>query len=479
MWKMLGISAFGILSSCMFLSCGGHVAGDLQSGDGADAAIDTGIPVDDCQEGLRCAKGRVCHANRCVDGCSINGEYYPHGTENPLNRCVVCTSASETSWTPVRSDECIDMARISASRNHTCAISPSGGLKCWGANSYSKLGTDGGPSSVPAQVVGLESGVEAVASGGSHTCAVTKEGSAFCWGMQHQYVYHGISMGSVVGCGCHCDGGGGTSSYCSTPVPVFGLTSGVNGITAGDLHACANTSSGSVLCWGHNCEGSFGYGSQTFHSEPNPIIGLASGVVAISAGSHHTCALTSVGGVLCWGNAHGGLLGDGKTESALVPVAVTGLESGVAAISAGDSHTCALTAAGRLLCWGENNEGQLGNGTTDTSIFPVPVVGLEPSVAAVSAGYQHTCAITTQGKLFCWGSNGAGQLGVDVILSSESPVPVDGLSSAVIAVSAGGKHTCAVTQTGSVLCWGSNESGQLGDGTYENRWVPAPVTGFP
>jgi alpha-tubulin suppressor-like RCC1 family protein len=130
------------------------------------------------------------------------------------------------------------------------------------------------------------------------------------------------------------------------------------------------------------------------------------------------------------------------------------------------------------MCWGENNYGQLGNNVTLNSPRPVDVLGLSSGVAAISAGMLHTCALTSAGAVLCWGSGASGELGNNSTTDSYVPVAVAGLSSGVVAISAGGAHTCALTSAGSVLCWGQNNSGQLGNNSTTNSLIPVEVTGF-
>ena len=212
---------------------------------------------------------------------------------------------------------------------------------------------------------------------------------------------------------------------------------------------------------------------------PVDVSGLGSGVIAVAAGESHTCALTAGGGVKCWGNNEDGQLGDGTTTHRPTPVDVSGLGSGVSAVAAGEFHTCAVMAGGGVKCWGGNWDGQLGDGTTTSRSLPVDVSGLGSGVSAVAAGYGHTCALTAaRRRVKCWGRNSEGQLGDGTTTRHLTPMDVSGLGSGVIGVAAGDRHTCALTAGGGVKCWGRNLEGQLGDGTTIRRPTPVDVTGL-
>ena len=186
--------------------------------------------------------------------------------------------------------------------------------------------------------------------------------------------------------------------------------------------------------------------------------------IAVAAGGDivdHTCALTASGGVRCWGNNAYGQLGDGTTETRLAAVDVVGLTSGVIGLAAGDDHTCAIVSGGGVKCWGRNAWGQLGDGTTTDRYTPVTVSGLTGIVALV-AGYQHTCALTSGGGVKCWGWNYYGQLGNPSAPNGSAPVDVSGLTSGVVALAAGYQHNCAAMSGGGVKCWGYNYFGQAG-----------------
>ena len=347
---------------------------------------------------------------------------------------------------------------ITAGGSSTCALTSAGGLKCWGSNRNGQLGTGKTTASPsPVNVVGFTSGAIAVAVGfHDHACALTSGGGVKCWG------YNG--SGQL---------GNGTTTNSSVPVQVSGLTSGVTAIAAGDFHSCALTSGGGVKCWGHNGEGQLGSGSGNSRT-PVDVLGLTSGAIAIAAGALHTCALTSGGGVKCWGANSFGQLGNGTTANSSTPVDPSGLASSISAIAAGSSHTCALTSGGGVKCWGFNSHGELGNGSITRSTVPIDVSGLAGGATAVAAGVFHTCALLSAGAVKCWGSNASGQLGSGSG-NSRSPADVVGVAGGASAISAGSAHTCALTSSGGAKCWGANYYGQLGNGTRTNSRVPVDV----
>jgi alpha-tubulin suppressor-like RCC1 family protein len=351
---------------------------------------------------------------------------------------------------------------IAAGERHTCAVMSDGGVKCWGSNLGGQLG-DGSMDDrqMPVDVIGLGSQASAVTAGRGHTCALTSVGVAKCWG--------GNGWGQL---------GDGTLDGPPQPRAVHGLDSGVVAVSAGGDHACALTADGGVKCWGGNWIGQLGVGTPADHYPPVDVAGLNNTVSALTAGWQHTCALTEAGTVQCWGLNTYGQLGNGTQASGYGPMEVNGLVSEVAAVAAGVGHTCTLTASGAVKCWGWNTVGQLGDGTVITRTAPVDVVGLGSAASAVTSGDRHTCALTSGGSAQCWGWNGYGQLGDGTWNDRHTPAGVLGLDSDVAALSAGGGHTCALTTSGVVKCWGGNWAGQLGDGTTDYRQAPVAVTGL-
>lgn len=395
---------------------------------------------------------------------------------------------------------------------HSCALDDAGGVHCWGDNDDGQLGhgnsTD---SSVPVPVSGLDHGVLAIAAGTNHSCALMADGSVQCWGANglgqlgdgttdpHDTPVgvtglgqdavaitagHGSTCALTVTGGVECWGNGfngqlgnGTFGYSTQPVPVDGLTHGVVAIDASGGHVCALLQSGEIWCWGFNAQGQLGNGS-TSNGEASPVevVGLGQAAVAISAGGHHSCAVLADASVACWGENDYGELGDGSHGQSSVPVPVTGFVGEAAGISAGIRHSCARSRAGGLQCWGGDGFAQLGNGADGASSNPVQVAGLSAGVAWVDAGYRHTCALTRAGGAKCWGKNtGSGVLGDGSTQDRHTPVDVAGLSSNMRGIDAHYLHACAVDEAGGVVCWGDNADDQLGDGSGSDQHTPVPV----
>lgn len=378
---------------------------------------------------------------------------------------LIFGATAAVSTSPAVAGDSGDTGSLSGGDNFTCAVTSAGTVKCWGANPQGQLG-DGTttPQTTPQTVPGLNDVVE-VSAGWQHACALTTVGGVKCWGLNTN------------------DQTGTGSALLSVPIPtdVVGLGSGVAAISSGLFHTCALTDTGGVKCWGNNSSGELGDDSTTSQRTPVDVTGLASGVAGIAAGDGITCAVLDTGALKCWGNNTNGGVGDGTTTNRPTPTDVVGLGSGVASVSAAGtnpmgSRVCAVTTSGAAKCWGVNNQGQLGDGTTTHRSTPVDVVGLGSGVATITTGSSQTCALTTSGAAKCWGQWAVGVGNNDLHLT---PLDVVDLDAGVTEVRAGGFHTCARKASGAVMCWGGNNSGQLGLGFVggTHGLIPRDVSG--
>ncbi|MBI3774575.1 MAG: hypothetical protein HY273_03320 [Gammaproteobacteria bacterium] len=318
-----------------------------------------------------------------------------------------------------------------------------------------------------------------IVAGYAHTCALSLVGEVQCWGRNDSGQ---LGNGSTTNSNT-------SVTITSTSGPVTALTPGdatvtglggrITALAAGNGHTCALNGAGAVQCWGWNVVGQLGNGDTIDSTNPVRVVGLSGQVTALTAGPTHTCAATSVGDVQCWGSNSNGELGNGSTlpNTSITPVTVPGLSGMVTALQAGYLYTCALSSSGAVQCWGYNYNGQLGNGSTSYISPAVTVAGLSGSATALTAGGQHSCALISTGVVQCWGINTSSELGNGNTMNSSTPVTVKGLTELASAVAAGFSHTCAVSITGAVQCWGLNNSGQLGNGGTINSATPVTVIG--
>jgi alpha-tubulin suppressor-like RCC1 family protein len=246
-------------------------------------------------------------------------------------------------------------------------------------------------------------------------------------------------------------------------------------ISAAYNDTCAVKVDGTASCWGFNQLDELGDGTQSDSSSPVAVITVGGGVVEISAGQFHTCARRNNGTLWCWGYDIDGELGNGVPNGFYTPLQVAPLATPFVQVSTGYLHTCARTSDGAAWCWGTNSSGQLGDGTTNNQASPVQVGALGSAVAEISAGADHTCARKTDGSVWCWGANGQGQLGNGTTANSFTPVRV-GLALSALEISANNQLACARVSDGSVWCWGDNVDGQLGVGTTTSSPTPLRVT---
>ncbi len=350
----------------------------------------------------------------------------------------------------------------------TCCKLPSNSVAVsWGANQYGQLGNGAGfGSALYGGVVGL-SGVTQVAAGWGHGLALTSGGSVWAWGAG--------SAGEL---------GDGSTAGSPVPVQVPGPT-GVTQIAAGDGFSVALTSDGSVWAWGDNQDGQLGDGSFTGSDVPVQVAGLT-GVTQIGAGTAFGLALRSDGTVWAWGAGRSGELGDGTTADSTVPVQVTGL-SRVTQIAAGGSFAMAARTQGfigtltSVWTWGDNQFGELGDGTQVPRSTPEEVSGIGvPSVLQIVAGQEYSMVLGSDGSVWAWGADYDGQLGNAATYAlQDRPVETIGMDSGITRISAGVNHVLALRSDGTVIAWGDDSSGEIGNGTTSDDPVlPTEVTGL-
>lgn len=362
--------------------------------------------------------------------------------------CFLCLSAcgGDTEKTP-RSGPVLASA-IAGNDDHTCAIlSSDGAVVCWGGNSWLQSGgTERNARITPVEIDGL-SNVEQLSAGHSHSCATLQDGSVMCWG--------GNFSGQL--------GNDTIEEKSGVPVKAQDI-SGSTALVSGTTVNCSKKADMTWQCWGG---GSFEHNLLPEASER-------------AFGRFHDCALPGDGTVLCWGLNTDGQLGDGtmensaSTEDGKSMSAVAGIDSAVRVASGGESHTCAILEGGSVTCWGLNDRGQLGNGTTDETLTPTLVEGISDA-KEIALGAEHSCALHESGEVSCWGNNASGQLGDGTNESTTAPVKVSGLSNATALIS-GSNHACALTGDETIVCWGQGNVGNLGDGNRTRSNTPVTVT---
>jgi alpha-tubulin suppressor-like RCC1 family protein len=362
--------------------------------------------------------------------------------------------------------------QLSAGLNHTCAVTTDFVPYCWGWNADGQLGNGNdtgpdtcGPAFAPQPCSKLPVAVRGghrfrqVSTGEYHSCGVTGDNHVWCWGN-----------------GARGDLGTGATQEATTPVAVAGGHLFRQVTTGFDFTCAISYPDNKPYCWGANDRGQVGDGSLINRLVPVSVLGGLR-LSQISAGGRHVCGVTTDSRAFCWGYNNVGQLGDSTSvDKRTRPRAVSGGRL-YRSISAGASHTCAVTTSGQGFCWGDGRSGQIGNGKTYLSLWPRAVSG-GLSLRRLSAGTVHTCAETTDSRAYCWGSNSEGELGTGGSLTRAlTPVAVaGGLHFAQL--DAGNAHTCGKTSSGVGYCWGDDFYGQLGDGTSGSEHpVPVPVAG--
>jgi alpha-tubulin suppressor-like RCC1 family protein len=363
---------------------------------------------------------------------------------------------------------------------------------CWGAGDAGQLGAGTTTDAVdPVEVEGFDYQdgdlVGAMSAGRAHTCALAwfdesdSGGELSCWGDNAE--------GQV---------GDGTTTQRSEPVEV---EQNVRQVATGADHTCAILDDGDVACWGRNDQGQLGAGAAgPSVLEPQPVPGL-SDVVDLAAGGDSTCAIDEDGGAWCWGADTDGQLGDGSGAGAgsAVPVEVVmaDVDGDFGQIEVGDRHACAVTEDGVAWCWGDDTDGQLGDGAAAADPSQPVEVTTDDQLFSISAGADSTCAVALSGTTLCWGANAEGQLGTGDRTDVDAPAEVDlsdiprspflgpgsgqatAASGFLVEVTVGETHACGLDVQGNTYCWGDNSRGQIGDGTTDDALTPVATSLLP
>jgi cysteine-rich repeat protein len=488
----------GCNSACIIEECGDGIIqaglteecddGAIINGDGCNAAC----IIEECGDGIiqtglteECDDTNTSSGDGCSDQCVI--EFCGDALVNTPNEVCEDGNLEENDGCD---NDCLASGAVQVELGgaHSCAISRQGDIRCWGAGVSGQLGNEASASfgdNEPASALNdikIGALVEQITAGDAHSCALLDTENVRCWG----------------------NGGSGRLGYGNTnnfgdnlgetPELVGDVDLGgpVKQIAAGATHTCAVLVDGKVFCWGEAGSGQLGYGNtidigdnETPLSAGSVSIGGLANQIAV--GTTHTCAVLVDGKVRCWGEAGSGQLGYGnltdigKNEppSVVAPVNL-GANVVITQVSAGNDYNCALTNDGKVFCWGINLNGQLGYGNINTigdneqpvAAGPVTVGG---TVAQLALGSVHSCALLTNGRVRCWGNAGGGQLGYANINfigndANEFPSTVGDVNIGGLAtqIAAGDFHTCAVLDTGTIRCWGLANSGQLGYGNINN-----------
>jgi alpha-tubulin suppressor-like RCC1 family protein len=369
---------------------------------------------------------------------------------------------------------------IVAGDAHTCALAADGKVYCWGRGSSGQLGNGASVQSATPVLVstgGISNfdGFVQIAAGGNTTCALQANGDVYCWGAG--------TDGQL--------GSGVVDSNLPVKVDTSGLTGfrGFASVSVGFTHACARSIDSKVYCWGDSSNGKLGQSSPT---SPVATVEASLGIplqniVSLSVGDNHTCAVNASGQMFCWGQESAdGRLGDGGTVSSTQPVTVQTSsllsKNSYVQIASGEGHSCAVTSAGLVQCWGTGTSGQLGSGVANSNVPRPLTTGALPAgtfFQEVTAGTNFSCGLTTSGDVYCWGANESGQLGNNTMTSSAGPLAVvtSGIANykGFRKVKAGGRHACALHADGDLYCWGYNLYGQLGNNTTTSSLVPVKV----
>ena len=453
-------------------------------GDGDEPTCDEpGCP---CTSDANCGDGLACIDNTCQE--TICGDNVVQGDEECEDGNLTDGDGCDNDCTFTR------VNRVAAGEHHSCALIDGGAIVCWGRGEFGQLGygnaNNVGDDEFPSDVgpVPLPAGVRQLELGSQHTCAVFDDTELRCWGLNDRGQ---LGYGNLANFG---------DDEPLAALPAISVPTAIE-VQAMSRSTCARVGNGEVRCWGANTSAELGYGNITPELlSPGGAVSLGSAAAGLSSGFQHSCASLIDGGLRCWGRNDVGQLGLGNVNPVgdnevpssvgLVQVVPPALPANteVLQVSLGGNHGCALLGTGDIICWGANGSGQLGYGDinntgddeTPATRIPVDIGG--PAVE-VTCGANHSCARRQDGQVFCWGDNTVGQLGygnLDNIGDDETPALVGAvqIGGTVVQMSAGGNHTCVLTDTADVRCWGQNNFSQLGLGvsvTIGDNETPSQV----
>lgn len=491
-----------LLMCTIFLSTALTATGLGASGcqpDASNCAADS-----DCDDGLVCASGGglLVRGGVCVlsKSASIGDAGREDATDQDTNHagkdadaqeCVPKTCAELGVTCGVANDgcgatlqcggaECI--ASLSAGPQHSCAVRGDGSIYCWGANQGGQLGSgdfDPRPTPHPVLMSSVDFKALMVSTGQQHSCAINENGIAWCWGAN-------VLRGSG-----DCFGQLGTGDDCAT-LPISNRPSiavdraevqpNVVSLQTRQNLNCMRNHAGQIYCWGDGAHGQVGNGeSLTENPAPTPLKGYNEPIHSLALSKCYVCGLAA-DGLVCWGDFVDGCAGSGEQNEAELLFDSYDFEPDVCAtpngcIAGGRAHTCFIDASATVYCFNDNASGQLGvDPSTADSQTPVEVEGLPGYPTQITAGDRFSCALQSDGEVYCWGANGSGQLGDGSEDPTFTPVKV-GLSGSANRLSAGASHACAALDSGEIQCWGANDQGQLGDGnTGAGEKAATPVT---
>ena len=345
---------------------------------------------------------------------------------------------------------------------HACALDDDRRAWCWGYGESGRLGDGSGDDAATPVPVATDARFRLLSAGRTFTCGITTDERTLCWG--------GNSRGQL---GDGTDGGGSSDADRPTPGEVLGDRSFAD-LAAAQLHVCALDADGAVWCWGAYPSGQLGVAVNDDQTAPVRAGGDLRLTQLGQGGDTSTCGIATDGTAWCWGGNAFGQLGDGTVSNAAQPEPrpVVGGRA-FQALALGRTHTCGIDLDAKLWCWGRNEAGQLGDGTTEDRTEPVEVA-LDATVRQVSANDRITCAVTDDDRAWCWGANVDGRLGDGTVDDHSQPVEVSG-GLAWRELHTGEAFTCGLTTDANVYCWGAGQNGRLGDGSGQDHLLPVPV----